>query len=114
MSAHASHTPGPWVTRATNCSDIGLHTRVAKFWPGTGAYQIIADCSHDVTRGTDCEANATLTAAAPDLLAAAIIAEEYIRGFEGDEMQDEIDDKLAILRAAIVKAKGLPVAAEAE
>jgi hypothetical protein len=63
-----TYTPGPWVTRAITCDNIGHHVRIAKFHPGAGAYQIIADCSYEATRGMDCEANARLIAEAPTML----------------------------------------------
>jgi hypothetical protein len=38
------------------------------------------------------------------LLAALKIAEDFMSGFEGDELQEGIDDKLAQIRAAITEA----------
>ncbi len=43
---------------------------------------------------------------APDLLAALINAESFISGFEGDELQEGIDEMLTAIRAAIAKAQG--------
>lgn len=37
--------------------------------------------------------------------AALVLAESFMAGFEGDEMQDGIDEKLATIRAAIAKAE---------
>lgn len=48
----------------------------------------------------------SLLAASPDLLAALDKAEDFISGFEGDELQEGIDELLAEIRAAIAKAKG--------
>ena len=50
--------------------------------------------------------NKLLRDAAPDLLTALDCAEGFIAGFEGDELQDGIDDLLATIRAAITRAKG--------
>ena len=47
-----------------------------------------------------------LIAGAPDMLAALIEAESFMAGFEGDELQDGIYEKLAKIRAAIAKATG--------
>jgi hypothetical protein len=49
---------------------------------------------------------ARVIAATPNALAALKIAEDFMSGFEGDELQDGIDDKLATIRAAIAKAEG--------
>lgn len=40
------------------------------------------------------------------LLAALRTAESFISGFEGDEMQDGVDEMLATIRGAIAKAEG--------
>jgi hypothetical protein len=65
------HTQGEWVVHPIGNAWLPPFVKVAKFHPGAGAYQIIADCSHETTSGIDCEANARLIAAAPDLLDAA-------------------------------------------
>lgn len=49
-------------------------------------------------------ADAKLFIASGALLSAAIIAERFMRGFEGDEMQPGIDEKLAQIRDAIEQA----------
>ncbi|MBB5040836.1 hypothetical protein [Shinella fusca] len=49
------------------------------------------------------EINRRDAAEADDVLSALKVAEEFMSGFEGDEMQDGIDGKLAIIRAAIAK-----------
>ena len=56
------HTPGPYVLHGRQ--GISNHlgpiepVRVAKFWPGAGAYEVVADCSHEATGSASCEANA--------------------------------------------------------
>ena len=52
------------------------------------------------------EANSALIAAAPELLQALVIAEEFMCGFEGDEAQTGLEINLAIVRQAIAKARG--------
>lgn len=49
--------------------------------------------------------NVRCAAAAPALLAALKIAESFMAGFEGDEMQDGIDERLATIRAAMAAAE---------
>lgn len=56
-------------------------------------------------RGIDC-ADARLIAASPCLLGALKLAEIFMSGFEGDELQEDIDDRLTKIRAAIAKAEG--------
>lgn len=97
MSA-VRHTPGPWIFYAAGCAAVPPYVRVAKYWPQAGAYQIIADCSHEVTGGTECEANARLIAAAPELLVAL---KEAIAFHDGED-----NETLASWRSAIAKAEG--------
>jgi len=47
------------------------------------------------------EGNRRLMAASPELFEALQIAEAFISGFEGDESQDGIEIKLAIIRSAL-------------
>lgn len=100
MNTAAKHTPGPWeavgFTIEAECNGI-----------------VVAD-----VRGPDrrargkewredmdyCQGNARLIAAAPELLAALQLAEAFMAGFEGDELQEGMDGKLAAARAAIAKA----------
>lgn len=49
------------------------------------------------------EINRRDAAEAGDVLSALKAAEEFMSGFDGDEMQDGIDAKLALIRAAIAK-----------
>ena len=55
----------------------------------------------------------TIIAAAPAMLDALRTAEEFIAGFEGDEMQEGVDDMLQAMRAAIVAADPAGEAASA-
>lgn len=49
--------------------------------------------------------DARCAAAAPALLEALKLAESFMAGFEGDERQDGIDERLATIRAAILAAE---------
>lgn len=53
-----------------------------------------------------------LIAAADEMLDALRIAEDFMSGFEGDELQDGIDVKLATIRSALAKATGDAVRVE--
>jgi len=46
--------------------------------------------------------DARCAAAAPALLAALKLAESFMASFEGDEVQEGIDERLATIRAAIL------------
>jgi hypothetical protein len=83
------HTPGPWETNRAARGGIGVYTR-----------QGATVCKVTQWRGSlgqaTTEANAALIAAAPDMLAALMLAE-----------QNATDrTALAAIRAAIAKAKG--------
>lgn len=51
-------------------------------------------------------ADACLAAAAPTMLAALRLAERFMAGFEDDDLQDGINQRLATIREAIAMAKG--------
>ena len=88
-----SHTQGPWHNvanteiRARFANQNGDH--IATVW---------------ANGESESAANARLIAAAPDLLEALIMAELFILGFEDDETQKGISNKLLQIRAAISKA----------
>lgn len=56
--------------------------------------------------GEDVAADTSLIVAAPALFAALELAEQFASGFEGDELQDGIDEMLAAMRDAIAQARG--------
>ena len=87
------HTPGPW---ATSKGAYGaLHVGPAKLdHPGREAAQYAADRGRDLLAQR--MADARLIAAAPDMLAALMLAEQIATDRTA----------LAAIRAAIVKAKG--------
>lgn len=94
----AKHTPGPWEVLE------GLRTVVR----GAGRQkiaEITVPYGDDLRGHILTKANARLTAAAPDLLAALDRAEAFIAGFEDDETQEGVAEMLAAIRAAIAKAK---------
>lgn len=65
------YTKGPWKQVGVSCVlGDGPQTRVVKYHPGAGAYQTIGQFGHEFTNGSDCEGNARLAAAAPDMLEA--------------------------------------------
>ena len=101
----AAHTPGPWVRdRASglNCDVRGGNNRkVALCWGLSAAAAKNADPYR-----AECDANAVLIAAAPDLLAAARQAESLIPHLcdvDGSPATARVVD---MLHAAIAKAIG--------
>lgn len=90
-----AHTPGPW--------HVGPH-------PGNGAGDdwrtILADTPEfgPLYIGEAIAPDARLMAAAPRLLAALAIAEDFMSGFEDDETQEGMAAKMAEIRAAIATA----------
>jgi hypothetical protein len=66
---------------------IALRSGIAHIWP------------------TVRDANLRLCSAAPDLFDALEYAESFISGFEGDEMQEGVDERLVQIRAALKKAR---------
>lgn len=55
------------------------------------------------------EAIISMISATPDMMAALRLAESFMAGFEDDEMQDGINQRLAAVRSAIAKAEGRAV-----
>lgn len=82
------HTPGPWIAKAgPNRWNVTTAT-------GPRTFNVAAIN----TDRAEQEANARLIAAAPDMLAALIAAERFVRGFEGDELNN-VAPLLAQIRA---------------
>jgi hypothetical protein len=93
----AGHTPGPWYcSPEADLHRIGVYT-------GKNEETIICDVSdEDLTRDEECEANAYLIAAAPEMLAA-------LRQFEAWDQDPHASETAAALmrrevHAAIAKA----------
>lgn len=99
----AQHTPGPWVANVTFPIDNATVFAEAEFDDIHSAP--IASCAdHDEQRRSvaECQANARLIAAAPDLLAAArAMANKLVIEFGFLEHQHELSQ----LRAAVAKAE---------
>ena len=93
-----AHTSGPWMVEPIN---DGLTFQVTT--SEDEGFKVI--CETPCGDSED-EANAHLSAAGPDMLAALKAADRFMGSFEGDEMQDEIDERIALVRAAIAKAEG--------
>ncbi|HQS59754.1 MAG: hypothetical protein B7Y56_03145 [Gallionellales bacterium 35-53-114] len=105
-----TYTPGPWIW-----SEEGYSLRPEFPQPDTHHIHTILDlemcgCGFAGSKLEDSlkedKANHALIAAAPELLEALSIAEEFMRGFEGDEAQVGMEIKLAIIRHALSKARG--------
>ena len=96
MSIANEHTPEPW-------------TREDHDWHGEHRCEIIGGGRHIATIHTAFgvwdtnEANANLTIAAPDLLAAL---EALLHSFDGSEVYDDERRACQLARAAIAKARG--------
>lgn len=80
------HTPGPWEVRLSSGSDGRFISIIGETWPLAHVY------TNEIV---ECEANARLIAAAPDLLAACK---------EADALLNDTTAVRKILRAAIAKA----------
>lgn len=94
------HTPGPWTVEvAGRIKSDPEYLEIRALDQPVGMRQRIAQ-----TRGANMEANARLIAAAPDLLAACIDAEEYLRGIKNPT--DEQRSLAAKIYSAIAKAEG--------
>lgn len=92
------HTPGPWkLDGAANTNDLDIIAPTGRI---TMLDCEISEVSEDVLT-----ANAHLIAAAPELLAALLAAEEWAEHIEDDESRVPVDVRLA-MRAAIAKATG--------
>ena len=77
-------TPGPWELGTPEPLGEGLHVPIHGVGHGELAMAVwqMADDKFDRVRSLDCEANALLIAAAPELLEALIAVEDA--GFEAD------------------------------
>ncbi|MEW6163615.1 MAG: hypothetical protein AB1642_00990 [Pseudomonadota bacterium] len=91
------HTPGPWHVDVSKSFYVFACGSLAE-QAGVGNGPFICNAST--------QENARLIAAAPELLSALRIAEDFMSGFEDDEVQEGMVTKLAGIRAAITKATG--------
>jgi hypothetical protein len=95
-------TPGPWAPYEApwvpGAKDLP-QTRVARFWPMPGAYQIVADCG--LTSVEESLANTRLIAEAPALYA---IAHQLVTGDgSGESLQRALD----LAHAALARVHGV-------
>ena len=97
-----NHTPGPWAT----FSDAEIRTLTIMRPTRSGEIATVQfPTIEDAAKDAECEANACLIAAAPDMLAALIKTSDNLSGLSQSD-----DDIFAAMnrrvRAAIVKATG--------
>lgn len=84
--------PLPW--RAHECGD-------GYIWDANG--EIVASMGSTATKDDNIALLSSLIVNAPAALASLKMAEEFMSGFEGDEMQEGISAKLATVRATIAQ-----------
>ena len=119
--SNVGHTPAPWIAEkdtATNGSfniygsfnKEGLGVRLAIVTTGPAELSN-PRWGYPEYLGTQGSANAELIASSPDLLSAMERAERFVGGFEGDELQEGVDELLSMMRAALAKATGKELAA---
>lgn len=96
----AQHTPGPWEAQKWHCH-AATSVRAGSV--------TIAECSGLGRLSKDCEADACLIAAAPDLLEAlkAVLKDEKWHAAMADEVTDGARDNIKMAEAAIAKATGI-------
>ena len=94
MNAAMKYTPGPWVARAWTS-----HAQTTVM----AAERLIADCGGGGENLSDCEADARLIAAAPDLLAAV---ERLLLAHYSDGIAYGGDHPAAEARRAVARAVG--------
>lgn len=94
------HTPGPWVWNSMRTKLVGPNNEVV-LQDGEGMWDLLATADN-----RQAEVNASLVAAAPDLLQ---VAQRFISEYEEneeDEWSREWQDLASVFRAAIAKATG--------
>jgi hypothetical protein len=96
----AAHTPGPWYWDSD------------KYDQGRTRFQVVARGrtiakTYYPDYDGQAKADTVLMAASPDLLAAAVSAEDFMTEFDDGNLHDDVRGILLALRAAIAKA--LPV-----
>ena len=100
METKAKHTPGPWELIAESVEDSRGNS-IAMVTGGSGRQYVEDEVN------AECLANACLIAAAPELLEALEMALYYYESFRDKSPTGETEtDDIAIIRAAIRKAKG--------
>jgi len=99
--SEAKHTPGPWTA---DVGQFGLTDAASVFVENEPDASLIADCTDfDGPRSVEeCQANALLITAAPEMLAALKIVERDRLNCNGRVLEIHAQ----IIRAAIAKAEG--------
>jgi hypothetical protein len=96
----ADHTPGPWVAiRIPTPSDDGLDYAIgANVYGKSDVVAVVLEkCGLDEELSAPASANARLIAAAPDLLAALLDAQEFITASDhsGNNWQKAVEETMA-------------------
>jgi hypothetical protein len=99
----SGHTPGPWQIEGQARGGLLISAGLNEYRDGPAAY--VGILKADFPRKLN-PADTTLIVAAPELMAALVKAEAFIAGFEGDDLQEGMDDLLRAVRSAIAKAGG--------
>ena len=112
-----SYTSGPWEARSYRTGRTPPHgnAQPESIWIDCKAYHrgraLGGTIAEVYARGTGSsdphvqQANARLIAAAPCQNLALEKAEHFIAGFEGDELQEGVDELLSEIRAALARAR---------
>lgn len=101
----SGHTPGPWQIEGQARGGSLISAGINEYRDGPAAY-VAAVLPHSESAIAVNPADLALILAAPKLFDALVKAEAFIAGFEGDELQEGIDELLKAVRAAIAKAGG--------
>lgn len=103
------HTPGPW----ENNPCVTFHDRPDLPCVVDEHRLVVAQCWDDGHTEEECEANANLIAASPDLFEALDLYQQAIGPLTGKPLNDEqwkrLHDVFAIAHAALNKARGMGV-----
>lgn len=112
MSTQATHTPGPWEIGSINKRDKNLWWSAVFTPKSAGKFHTPRACEALGVDREECEANARLIAAAPEMLEALRVtlhrAEQARHSSEqpGPILAEWLDGIIAEARAAIAKAEG--------
>jgi hypothetical protein len=104
MKTQTKHTPGPWEIGSINKKDKNLYWSAVFTPKNTGKFHTPRAGEALGVDREECEANAHLIAAAPDLLEALRLLLEASDGLNGES--EWLDERLNAARAAIAKAEG--------